>query len=135
MTTDNFKGFKIEKETHNNKDIYIFKFGISFTDTEFIEYLALLDKLLFEKKTPFVMLIDTTLCKNIPVKASIMLINWMKKRKPDIPGILLGSSVVIKSSIIKKLINSVFAIQKPSTPNAIFLKYSEAHEFLLKLIS
>jgi hypothetical protein len=129
-----FNGFKFSKEFINSIELYIFTFGQSFTDNDFLEFLALLDKLLLTIKKPFVMLIDTTLCSNVPIKAGAMLINWMKKRKPDIPGILLGSSVVVKSVFIKKLINGAFMIQKPTSPNSLFIEYVNAKAFLANVI-
>jgi hypothetical protein len=131
-----FSGFKVEKtEKFNksviNKDVTLYKFifGQSFTDKDFLEYLALMDKLL-NNKDAFFMLVDSTRCKHIPVKAGFMLTRWMRSRKADIPGILLGSSVVLSSSIVANLINKAFKIQKPVSPNFITSKEEKAIEFL-----
>jgi len=127
------EGFKVSKELSlKGHYIYTFIFQKGFTDQQFMEYLALLTKLL-ELKTPFLMLIDTTLVKHIPLKASILLINWMKKRRSDIVDCLIGSSVVVKSSMVANIINAAFKIQKPSAPNKITTSYDECLKFLNNL--
>lgn len=125
-------GFEVTKTPYPNSDMIIFTFKKSVSDKDFMKFLGLLDKLI-TSKTAFTLLLDTRQCKTVPIKASIMLISWMKKRKPDIPGILLGSSIVINSQIIVGLINSAFKIQKPTSPNLMTSDYNKSKAFLEKL--
>ena len=134
MTTV-FTGFKVEKTEEFKKDVTLFKFtfGQTFTDAEFLEYLAIMDKLLTNKQKFFI-LIDTTRCKHIPLKSGLVLTRWMKSRKTDIPGFLLGSSVVLSSKIVANLINQAFKIQKPVSPNHISTSEEIAVNFLKNIV-
>jgi hypothetical protein len=132
MSSDKFTGFKLHK-SQDNESIYIFTFGETFVDKEFLEFLGLLDKLL-GLRNPFCMLIDTSRCHHIPIKTTVLLVQWMKKHKKEIPGILLGSSAVIRSKIVAGLINQAFKIQKPSSPNKLTTSYEEAYKFLDNII-
>ena len=123
-------GFTVKKEMSNNNSLYIFVFQESFTDEQFLEYLALLDKLLIDLAKPFSMLIDTTNVKNVPLKASVLLIQWMRKRQQELPGILLGSAVVINSPSIATIINGAFKIKRPVCPNKITTSFEKAYKFL-----
>ncbi len=125
-------GFNVEKIPYPKFDMIIFTIKKSISDKDFVKFLDLLDKLLNTKK-PFTLLVDTRQCSGVPIKASIMLISWMKKRKPDIPGVLLGSTVVINSQIIVGLVNSAFKIQKPTSPNLMTNDYNKSKAFLEKL--
>jgi len=127
--------FSVKKEISkkNKIPIYIFVFQESFTEEQFLEYLALLDKLLLDLAKPFLMLIDTIKVKNVPLRASVLLIQWMKKRKQELPGILIGSAVVVTSPTIASIINGAFRIHKPTCPNKIITTYEKAQEFLESL--
>lgn len=128
---DNFEGLKVEKIENFKEKIPLFKFsfGQSFTDKDFLEYLAIMDKLLTTKQL-FYMLVDSTRCKHIPIKSGLLLSRWMKSKRAEIPGILLGSSVVLSSKIVANLINQAFKIQKPVSPNYITNNDEKAINFL-----
>ena len=76
--------------------VVIFVCGEEFTLSDFYQFLGILDKLL-DKGEPFVFVINASKPKNIPVRASVTLIKWMKTNKPRIPGILVGSAVIFKN--------------------------------------
>jgi hypothetical protein len=122
-------GFTVTKTKYEKAELYYFNFTEKPNDKDFSKFLAILDKLL-DLKNPFVMIIDTSLAKSVPVKASISLTSWMKKRKADIPGILLGSSVVMNNKIVISLVNMAFSIQKPTSPNILTSDYTKALSFI-----
>lgn len=122
-------GLEVTKEICNDVYIYIFTIGVSLSDKEFAELLGILDKLLFDKK-PFTFMIDSRNCKRIPIKASIALISWLKKRRPIIPGVLIGSTVVFSSAVIANLLINVFKIQKPVSPNKMTTDFAAGKLFL-----
>jgi hypothetical protein len=123
------KGFHVQRLAAGSRSILSFTFGPTVKDEQFAIFLQLLDTALNEKK-PFGLLIDTRRCKNVPVRASLMLTSWMRKRKPDIPGILLGFSVVSSSQIVISLINTAFHIQKPTSKHLITKDLENAKKFL-----
>ena len=125
-------GFTVTKELSKHNvpiPIYVFTFNQEFSEKHFLEFLALLDKLLKQIK-PFFMLINTQSCKHIPIKSSILLISWMRNRRSEIKDTLLGSSVVVTSSKVASLINSAFKISRPIRPNKITTTYENAYLFL-----
>ena len=126
------KGFTASKEDINDHILLKITFNKSFTDTEFSQFLGILDKFLHDKNK-FVLLIDTRLCTLVQLRYSIILAKWMKKRKPDIPDILIGSAVVMNSPVVITLIKQAFRIQKPTSPNLMTKDYDKAIKFLSSL--
>ena len=122
-------GFQVTFEN----GVIIFVCGEEFTSEDFNQFLGILGKLL-DKKEPFVFVINATKPKNIPLKAPITLIKWMKKNKPRIPGILVGSSVIFKNPKISALLNWAFQKQKPVSPNIITTDPDKAYKFVKDII-
>lgn len=123
-------GFIAKREILNSGiSLLHFTFEKTVKDTHFATFLAVLDKALQDKKS-FCLLIDARKCSNVPIRSTLTLSSWMKKRKPDIPGILLGFSVVIDSQIIVNLINTAFRIQRPTSKHIITKHYENAYKFL-----
>jgi len=131
---EEFNGFRVTKETHNKINIFIFTFGNTFTDLQFSEFIAILDKLI-HSGIKFTFLVDTRYYKKgVPVKSSLALTSWMKKNKSIISQILLGSCVVFSSKFIASLVEAAFKIQKPVAPNKITNDYEIGISFLRHLI-
>jgi hypothetical protein len=133
LSVDLSEGFKVTKTNYKNSILIIFTFLNKVSDNDFMKFLTLLDKLI-DEKIKFALLVDTRLCKTVPLKASIRLITWMKKRKPDIPKYLLGSSVVISSKTIVGLVKAAFNIQKPTSPNILTSDFEKSKKFLEKYL-
>ncbi len=127
-------GFNVDKLVCKNGHIFLFTFMSKVTDEQFLKFLAVLNKAVDEKK-PFALLVDTRLSKGVPVKASIRLATWMKKRKPDIPGVLLGSSIATNSNLIIGLVNTAFKIQKPTSPSLITKDFEKSKKFLEDILN
>ena len=113
--------------------IIVFKGNSTISETDFNVFLSILSRYL-ESKTKFALLVDASLCTNVPIRASFMLSSWMKKHKEQIKEYLVGSAVVFNSSLIIKLVNLAFQIQKPVKPNKITRNYDEAELFLKSII-
>lgn len=122
-------GFTVDKIVCKKGNILVFTFMQRVTDEQFQKFIAVLNKAVDEKK-PFALLVDTRQSKGVPVKASIRLASWMKKRKPDIPGVLLGSSITTKSDTIINLVKFAFSIQKPTSPNLMNKDIEKSKKFL-----
>lgn len=126
MTT----GFTVSKKECSKGKLLTFTAGESVSVDQFKEFLGILDTFL-DKKIKFAFVVDTSTCHNVPhVQVGILLVKWMKKRKPDIPGYLLGSSIVLRSKIITSLVNKAFSIQRPTSPNLITTEPKKATDFL-----
>lgn len=80
------------------------------------EFLRVLQTLI-DLKQPFVFVVDVRKVNNFPVKAGIMVVKWMKKNKPKIPGIILGSAVVLENKKLAAVFRWTFERQTPVSPN------------------
>ena len=129
-------GFEVSKKIVKSQNtIIIFTFKSKFSDTEFLEFLALFDKFLTnykDLKKSFAVLIDTTQCTSVPLRSSISLLKWMRSRSEEIPGTLLCSAVVVKSSLISSLITQALKIQPTKAPNMMTVSYEKAYEFCME---
>jgi hypothetical protein len=98
--------------------------------TDIIELLALMTKLLNDKK-PFTLLADTTGTTNgIEFSYAMLIINWMKANRPLIKDTLLCTTIVIKSKTIASIFNFIFSKIKPVAPNLITTDINVAKKFI-----
>lgn len=123
------ENFGVVKHKYQNADIIEFTFKRATSDKNFLQFIALLDKLVDNKK-PFVIIVDTRLTRHVPLKASANLGHWLRKRRDEVPNVLLGSSIVTNSKIVIALVNMAFSIQKPKNPNIITSDPNKAISFL-----
>jgi len=109
-------GFEASIEILNGVKIFKFIFESKFTDEEFNKFLTILDRALTNKEK-FVLYVDARKCSIVQAKSSVSLILWMKQRKNDVAGVLLGSTVIFSSGIVISLVKQAFKIQQPVSPN------------------
>lgn len=126
-------GFTVKRENFPAGHLFTFTFGHSFTKEQFLEFLALVNKLLASKQK-FAMIMDSTLCTDVPKTAVLMLTNWMKNNELLIAETLLGTSIVITSTLVTNLVNIAFKIKKPIRPFKLAKTYGESYEFAKSLV-
>ena len=113
--------------------IIVFTFGKKLDENDFREFLTVLEKLLKRGK-PFVFIVDASATGTPPLKASAMLVAWMKKHKPNIPGVLVGSGVILTNKTIIEILNWAFKKQPPTSPNIITNDPKKAENFVKPLL-
>lgn len=125
-------GFKVKKYTiHSDETIFLyFDIEKSLKESEFLSLIDILQEYI-DDGTPFLFLIDCSICTDVPLlTASTIIINWMKKNKKKIPNTLIASSIVIKNSIINNILKFSFSIRKPVSPNKITKDINKSINFL-----
>jgi hypothetical protein len=116
-------GFTVEnKESNKQYALVKFVFYEPFTSDDMTKVLAILTNLLDLKK-PFAFYVDTRTANNPPVNAASSLLQWMKTNKHRFEKQLICTSVVfgntMTNNLVSKLLNGVFMIQPPVSPNKL----------------
>lgn len=116
-------GFDVmNKESTNRYAIVKFIFKEPFGNDDMLKVLAILTSLLDTGK-PFAFYVDTRNANKPPLNAASSLLKWLKLNKSRFKKQLICSSVVFGNSItnnlVSKLLNGVFAIQPPVSPNKL----------------
>jgi hypothetical protein len=119
-------------ELKKQDNIVVFKLDQDFTKEDFNKILTILDKLL-DRKEKFIFLIDGLDIKSAPLESGLTMIQWMKKNKQRIPGVLCGSAIVINYPKLISVINFVFSKVKPTSPNIITSDLEKGLTFLRNL--
>ncbi len=118
---------------NNLENIFKFKIYGDISEIKMKEFLGILSKLL-DRKIKFCIIVDCTEMKYPPLKLASNLVVWLKKNKLIISEYLLASAVIIspKYPKLRTVINWVFDIQKPSSPNIITIDENHANDFINK---
>jgi hypothetical protein len=116
-------GFTVEnKESNPHYALVKFVFSEPFTSDDMVKVLDILTNLLDFKKS-FVFYVDTRNANNPPLNAASSLINWMNIHKHELKKQLICSAVVFgntkTNNIVSKLLNGVFMIRPPASPNKL----------------
>lgn len=97
---------------------------------EIVEILAIINKL-FDKKKPFVFIVDTRPSTGIPpMSAGITIVKWMIKSRQKIIETLDASAIVFKDPKVSALLKWVFTKQKPAKPNFVTTDIDKAIKFV-----
>jgi hypothetical protein len=81
---------------------------------ELKKILTLLTKV-FETKKPFAFIVNCNFTE-VPSELTLVtktLVSWMISSEQDIKDYLKGSSIVLKSTVLKNVFNGIFKIRKP----------------------
>lgn len=116
-------GFTVENKISNQQYALVkFIFSEPFTTEDMTKVLAILTALLDTNK-PFAFYVDTRNANNPPLNAASSLLGWLRKNKQRFKKQLICSCVVfgntITNNLVSKLLNGVFMIQPPVSPNKL----------------
>jgi len=116
-------GFTVEnKESNEHYALVKFVFTEPFTSDDMSRVLVILTNLLDLKK-PFAFYVDTRNANKPPFNAASSLLKWLKLNKPRFKKQLICSAVVfgntVTNNLVSKLLNGVFMIQPPVSPNKL----------------
>jgi len=131
-------GFSVEnKESTEHYALVKFVFNEPFTADDMTKVLTILTNLLDLKK-PFAFYVDTRNANNPPFNAASSLVYWMKTNKPRFKKQLICSAVVfgntITNNLVSKLLNGVFMIQSPISPNKLTTDITLAEKWIAERI-
>ena len=85
---------------------------------------------IFEVQQRVAIIIDASALKSIPRESIKDIRTFMRENKPTFERFLRASSIVIRSVIIKNVINTIFKIQPPIRPNLIVTAPDAAEAFV-----
>lgn len=116
-------GFTVEnKESNEHYALVKFTFSEPFIVEDMTKVLAILTSLLDLKK-PFAFYVDTRNANNPPLNAASSLLHWLKTNKPRFKKQLICSAVIfgntVTNNLVSRLLNGVFMIQPPVSPNKL----------------
>jgi len=131
-------GFSVEnKESNEQYALVKFIFNEPFVAEDMTKVLAILTNLLDLKK-PFAFYVDTRNANTPPFNAASSLLHWLKANKYRFKKQLICSSVIfgntITNNLVSKLLNGVFMIQPPVSPNKLTNDLNVAEKWIKEKI-
>lgn len=84
----------------------------------------------FTYQRPVALIIDATALKIITKQGVKDIRAFMRSNRPTIEAFLRASSIIVRSVLIKNIINTIFKIQPPARPNLIVNSPEEAEAFI-----
>lgn len=115
------------------KNLIIITTEYDLPGTSIMKILKILDKLM-ENKKPFGFVIDARNTRNTKISSGLTIIKWMKQKRDIIKELLLCSVILLKSKNLAYILNKIFNIQKPVSPNNITTDLNEALLYINKYI-
>ena len=120
--------------TKSENGLIIFNFNEVFSESDFSQFLNILDQLL-NKKIRFAFMVDARKATSAPIKSGFILVSWMRKRKEIIKKYLIASCLITNYKKLSTVVNWVFTKQKPVSPNIITTDYKKGLDFINKHLS
>lgn len=100
-----------------------------FTLKDVEKFAAFFEEYLYSAQQ-FKVLYDLRQVENMKFESISSIVKHMIKYEKYVKNKLLGSSAIVNSSIVENLVNSLFAIRKPTTPFKITSDIQQACDFL-----
>lgn len=93
------------------------------------DFLNALEQLL-QNARPFTLFVDTSQMKKVPLSVCLDIVRFMKVNRPLCQQYLTASAVIVKNEFIRGLLQYVFTLSPPVSPNAIVKTSDEALQFI-----
>lgn len=117
----------------SNSDVVVCTLAARAPTSEDVDLLLTDLKNLMARGQRFRMIFDSTLATTIPMNLARRVSNWMSEHEPLIRDFWMGTGLVITSSVIRGLLNVIFAIRRPISPYKITADRQEAIDFVRTL--
>ena len=85
---------------------------------EFREFIAGIAQLL-DNAQPFTFFVDASKLKSVPLSTSLETVAFLRKERVRIKLYMKASAIFVKSEFITNLLNWVFTLQPPVSPNKV----------------
>lgn len=99
------------------------------TIDEFRDFIASIVQLL-DNAQPFTFFVDASKLKSVPIATSLETLAFLRKERTRIKLYMKASAIVIKSDFVINLLNWVFTLQPPVSPNKLVNEPSEGMRFI-----
>lgn len=83
-----------------------------------------------DEERPVTLLVDTRQMKKVPIAICLDIVKFMKKNKPKCKSYLTASAILVGSDFIAGLLQYVFNLSPPVSPNVVVRTAPQAVEFL-----
>jgi hypothetical protein len=85
---------------------------------------------LLDNGQPFTLFVDTSELKKVPLSVCLDIVRFMKTNRPLCRLYLKASAVIVKNEFIRGLLQYVFTLSPPVSPNAVVKTPEEAIQFI-----
>jgi len=99
------------------------------TIQEFREFLAGITQLL-DNGVPFTFFVDASQLGTVPMATSVETVTFLRQERPRIAQLMKASAIFIKSEFVVGLLNWVFTLQPPVSPNVVVNDAAEGMRFI-----
>lgn len=93
------------------------------------DFLSALQQLL-DNEQPFTLFVDTTQMATVPLSVCLDIVSFMKKNRSKCKLYLNASAVIVGNEFIAGLLQYVFKLSPPVSPNVVVRTQSDAMDFL-----
>jgi hypothetical protein len=83
-----------------------------------------------DEERPVTLLVDTRQMKKVPIAVCLDIVKFMKRNKLKCKNYLTASAIIVGSDFIAGLLQYVFNLSPPVSPNAVVRTAAPAVEFL-----
>jgi hypothetical protein len=87
-------------------------------------------KSVLDNGQPFTLFVDASKLGTVPMSIALHVIKWMKTNRPQIQTTMKASAIIVGSEFILGLLDWVFTLSPPVSPNKIVTDASEGFQFI-----
>lgn len=100
------------------------------TEAQFqTEFLDTLQQLL-DNSEPFTLIVDSTQLSTVPLSIAFEIVRFMKINQPKFRAFCKASAIVVSNAFIQSLLDMVFTLSPPVSPNVVVQNVDDAFKFV-----
>lgn len=99
------------------------------TMEDFREFLTGISQLL-DNGQPFTLFVDASQLGTVPMATSLETVKFLREERPRIRNLMKASAIFITSNFVINLLNWVFTLQAPASPNIVVNNAVEGMRFI-----
>lgn len=93
------------------------------------EFLDTLQQVL-DASEPFTLIVDSTQLGTVPLSIAFEIVRFMKLNQPKFRAFCQASAIVVSNAFIQNLLDMVFTLSPPVSPNIVVQNVQEAFTFV-----
>ena len=93
------------------------------------EFLDTLQQVL-DSSAPFTLIVDSTQLGTVPLSIAFEIVRFMKLNQPKFRAFCKASAIVVSNAFIQSLLDMVFTLSPPVSPNVVVQAVDEAFAFV-----
>jgi len=120
--------FSMDTSKHFNCQLFHMKFYGNLNMDDYIKFKETFNNCL--KREPFGVIFDLRDAITIPTKLAMEQVKYMKEYESDAKHKLIASCIIISKNWMKTLLDGLFMIKKPISPNLVSKTYDDGEDFI-----